>query len=192
MTTPDGKRKDGIAELVSVFLGFRPALERLLKKFAARDDVEDLLSEAYLRTLERFGSDDITHPKAFLYKTARNLALNYIARHEHRFNRPMEDYPDPTVYLTSDELESTIEAQEKFRIFCAAVEALPPKCRQAFLLKRVHGWSLDAIGREMGISPSTVEKHVAKGLLRCANALADGGYDLKGNSRRRGTGRRTS
>lgn len=153
-----------------------------------KDDVEDLISETYLRTFERFGDDEIEYPKAFLYRTARNLALNHISRHENRFNRSMEDHPDSDVYLASEELESQIEAQEKFRIFCSAVEALPPKCRKAFVLKRIHGWTLEAIGNEMGISTSTVEKHVAKGLLLCANALAESGYDLKGIAPRSGKG----
>ena len=176
----ESKKTDG--DLTDIFLSFRPALERLLRKFVGRDDAEDIISETYLRTNERFGNEEIAYPKAFLYKTSRNLALNYLSKHENRLTDSLEGLPLSDVYLLSEELESQIEAQAKFRLFCSAVESLPPKCRKAFLLKRVHGWTCKSIAEEMGISVSTVEKHVAKGLLRCANSLEEHGYDLKGRS----------
>lgn len=166
--------------LTGSFLAYKSTLERLVKRFVKKSDAEDIISETYLRSYERFGNDEVEYPKAFLFKTARNLALNYIAKHENRYLQSMEDFPGGNVYLVSEELESQIEAREKFGIFCRVVDDLPPKCRKAFILKRVHGWSIKSIAEEMDISVSTVEKHVAKGLLLCTNALKERGYDLKG------------
>lgn len=162
------------------FTEMQSTLKRFLRKYVGQDDVEDLIGETYLRTFERFGNKQIEYPKAFLFKTARNMALNHIARHEYRFAQSMEENADSTVYLASEALESQIEAQEKFQIFCNAVEKLSPKCRQAFVLKRVYGQSTKAIAKEMGISISTAEKHIAKGLMLCAQSLTEKGYDLKG------------
>lgn len=146
-----------------------------------QDNVDDIVGDTYLRTLEYFGDqEEIEYPKAFLLKTARNLALNYISKHENRYTQSVEDFSGIDVYLKSEKLESQIEAQEKFQLFCDVVDKLAPKCRRAFVLKRVYGWSLKAIAEEMGISPSTVEKHVAKGLLLCTNELKAKGYDLQG------------
>lgn len=169
------------AKLNDVFPKFRSALERLVRKFGVQDNVDDIVGDTYLRTLEYFGDqEEIEYPKAFLLKTARNLALNYISKHENRYTQSVEDFSGIDVYLKSEKLESQIEAQEKFQLFCDVVDKLAPKCRRAFVLKRVYGWSLKAIAEEMGISPSTVEKHVAKGLLLCTNELKAKGYDLQG------------
>lgn len=169
------------AKLNDAFPKFRSALERLVRRFAGQDNVDDIVGETYLRTLEHFGDEEeIEYPKAFLLKTARNLALNYISKHENRYTQSVEDFSGIDVYLMSEKLESQIEAQEKFRLFCDVAERLTPKCRKAFVLKRVYGWSLKAIAEEMDISPSTVEKHVAKGLLLCTRELKAKGYDLQG------------
>jgi RNA polymerase sigma factor (sigma-70 family) len=173
----DKKANNGFTE---VFLKYRPVLERLLRKFVGPDETEDLISETYLRTYESFGREEIAYPKTFLYKTARNLALNYISKHENRFCQSIEDNHSSDVYSVSDQVEIQIEAQEKLQIFNLAVESLSPKCRKAFIYKRVHGWSLKTIAKEMDISVSTVEKHVAKGVLICSRALKDNGYNMKG------------
>ena len=79
--------------LTETFLHFRGALERLVRKIVRQDEVEDIIAETYLRTFEHFGDAEIAYPKAFLYKTARNLALNHISRHENRFTQSIEDFP---------------------------------------------------------------------------------------------------
>jgi RNA polymerase sigma-70 factor (ECF subfamily) len=53
------------------------------------------------------------------------------------------------------------------------VAQLPLQCRRAFLLKKVYGLSQKEIAGYLGISESTVEKHVAKGLLHCATRIRE-------------------
>jgi RNA polymerase sigma factor (sigma-70 family) len=171
--------------LTEVFLKYRPVLERLLRKFVGPDETEDLISETYLRTYESFSKEEIAYPKSFLYKTAKNLVLNHISKHENRFCQSIEDNASPDVYLVSEQVEIQVEAQEKLQIFSSAVDSLSPKCRKAFIYKRVHGWSLKTIAKEMDISVSTVEKHVAKGVLICTRALKDNGYNMKGVASRK-------
>ena len=52
-------------------------------------------------------------------------------------------------------------------MFCRAVGGLPEQCRRAFILKKVYGLSQQEIADRLSISQSTVEKHIAKGLLMC-------------------------
>jgi DNA-directed RNA polymerase specialized sigma24 family protein len=48
---------------------------------------------------------------------------------------------------------------------------LPLQCRRAFLLKKAYGLSRKEIASYMGITESTVQKHVAKGVMLCAEYL---------------------
>ena len=101
MTNRKNRDEKPAAGLTDTFLGFRSSLERLLRRFVGPDDVDDIIGETYLRAYEHFRDDDIAYPKAFLYKTARNLALNYIARCENRLTQSIEDFPNPDVYLVA-------------------------------------------------------------------------------------------
>lgn len=54
---------------------------------------------------------------------------------------------------------------------------LPPQCRRAFELRKVDGLSYKEIAKRMKLSPSTIEKHVATGLLKCMDTLRRKGYN---------------
>jgi RNA polymerase sigma-70 factor (ECF subfamily) len=55
------------------------------------------------------------------------------------------------------------------------VDRLPPLCRRVFVLRKVYKLSHTEIAEVLGVSHSTIEKHVAKGLLRCRDYLRDQG-----------------
>jgi RNA polymerase sigma-70 factor (ECF subfamily) len=55
------------------------------------------------------------------------------------------------------------------------VDQLPPLCRRVFVLRKVYRLSHDEIAEVLGVSHSTIEKHVAKGLVRCRDYLRQAG-----------------
>ena len=80
----------------------------------------------------------------------------------------MEDLSLPEVYqLTTESPESELDSNQRFVTFCRAVGGLPEQCRRAFILKKVYGLSQQEIADRLGITQSTVEKHIAKGLMMC-------------------------
>ena len=69
-----------------------------------------------------------------------------------------------------------MEGQTKLAVFCEAVASLPPQCRRAFLMRKVHGLSHKEISKQLGIAISTVEKHQAIGLKRCSEYMRNKGW----------------
>lgn len=158
--------------LARAYLGFRRALARAVGRIVRRSDVEDILQEAFVRSFEAGRHSPIRDARAFLMRTATNLALNHVARKDQRAVGPLEDLsPEDTPSAHEAPLDAQIDADRRFLAFCRAVATLPEQCRRAFILRKIYGLSQQEIARELGIAESTVEKHIARGLLLCRERL---------------------
>lgn len=159
-------------KLASTYLGIRRVLARTVARIVKRTDVEDILQEAFVRSYEAGQRSDIRDARAFLMRTATNLALNHIARREHQTTGPLEDLAaDEMPAAMEVPLEAQIDSDRQFLAFCRAVGGLPEQCRRAFIMRKIYGMSQQEIAAELCISESTVEKHIAKGLLLCRERL---------------------
>jgi RNA polymerase sigma-70 factor (ECF subfamily) len=166
--------------LSGAFVTHQRSLKRFIGRFFSRvQDIEDIAQETYLRAFdaERAG-EEVRSPKAFLFRIAKNAALNELARKSRLLTDCIEDSAASTVLGTGTSAEEQAMAQEKLDMFCNAVASLPPQCRKAFLMRKVHGLSHKEIAGRLGIATSTVEKHIASGLLRCSTFLREGGYPV--------------
>ena len=174
------RQNTALRRLSSVFLEHQSSLKRFIARFFSRpQDVEDVVQETYLRA---FGAvkagEDLRSPKAFLFRIARNVALNELATKSRLLTDYMEDSQLQDVIDHGSSTEDQVAGQEKLAMFCGAVATLPAQCRRAFLMRKVYGLSHKEIAERLGISTSTVEKHIASGLLRCSAYLRDGGYPV--------------
>ncbi len=70
------------------------------------------------------------------------------------------EVPDAELPLPED----CVDSQERLRVFCRAMRRLPVQCRRALLLKKVYGLDRQEVARHLGISESTVQKHICKGM----------------------------
>ena len=115
--------------------------------------------------------------------TARNLALNHVARADNRLVIRVASFDESAVPLYGREpRDNDPELHEEFLLLCRAVRRLPLQCRRAFILKKVYGLSRKEIASYMGITESTVQKHVAKGVMMCAEHLE--GFAQEGRAAR--------
>jgi len=130
----------------------------------------------------------IEAPKAFLFKVAKNLALNELARQSSAAIEPLGDFEDQKVLEDSGQVlvDDVVDSRERIRLLARAIAALPPQCARVFVLRKMQGMSQKEIAVRLDISVRTVESHVALGLSRCrAYMRAHGGTvgEGSGNSR---------
>jgi len=62
-------------------------------------------------------------------------------------------------------------ARYRLRILAAAVDDLPPRCREVFLMSRLDGLGNGEIAGRLGISRNMVEKHIIKAMMHCRRRL---------------------
>lgn len=162
-------------KITEEFLKYRRVIASLLSKIrpsATRQDIEDILQDTYINTYQSSLKQDILFPKAFMVKTAIRLA-NRSIQIAQRVDSDVDvnEQSDESLFgydvsSFSSQTEKEVLNREDFGLLCSAVEGLPEQCRKVFVLKKIYGLSQREISKELGISESTVEKHVAKGLLR--------------------------
>jgi RNA polymerase sigma factor (sigma-70 family) len=164
----DERRK----RLLSQIFSHRAALQKYLRRFTAgAEDVEDLVQEAYVRVCGLPDGQVVESPRALLFRIARNLAVDRARQRVTRATDDVADFEPLNVSSEEAEPDEQVDLRRRFESFCAAVDSLPPLCRRVFVLRKVHQLSHAEIAQVLGLSHSTIEKHVAKGLLRCRDRM---------------------
>ena len=140
-----------------------------------RPESEDLVQETYVRVYALSYTQAVESPRALLFRIAHNMAVERARRQKSQATDGVADLERLTVYSSVAPADEQIDARRRFESFCAAVDRLPPLCRRVFVLRKVYRLSHDEIAEVLGVSHSTIEKHVAKGLIRCRDYLRDAG-----------------
>lgn len=143
------------------------------------DDIADLRQDVYVRVFESASKELPRDAKSFLFTTARNLIIDRLRR-----NRivPIEGVADiETIEVASEEPgpDRTAIARDELRRLRIALDRLPPRCREAVVLKRVEKLTRPEIALRMGISEGTVKRH----LEDAAHLLADMLYTEQSDAR---------
>jgi RNA polymerase sigma factor (sigma-70 family) len=157
------KNKSNVSD---IFVNYSNKLKRVISRIVQPDDIEDIVQDTFVRSYEAELKQEIKYVRSYMLKTAKHLALNHVAKSSHKYNDSIEEFAEPPMELTSASFESEFESKERFLFFCRATDQLSGPVRKCFILKKVYGLSQSEIAKYLNISESTVEKHVAKGLLK--------------------------
>ncbi|MFZ4873792.1 sigma-70 family RNA polymerase sigma factor [Janthinobacterium sp. Mn2066] len=143
-----------------------------------REAAADLVQESYLRVLgvqdnSELGEQAVREPRALLYHTARNLMIDKHRRAALRQHDALDALPEAAHPAAPQHLqpEQVLEGSQDWRACVDAIDALPPRCRDAFVLHIFEELPHAQIAARMGISVSMVEKHIARGMLSCQKQL---------------------
>jgi RNA polymerase sigma factor (sigma-70 family) len=174
-----------VNNITNEFLNYRRAISALLGKLKSLSphDIEDILQETYIRTYQSALKNEIHFPKAFMVKTAIRLANHQRAKLGRiEYTDQIEDFSVAELYQydtqkSSGDPERDYIKLKEFELMCKALNGLPVKCRRVLILKKIYGFSQKEIATKLKISQSTVEKHVAKGVLLCASFVENHNRD---------------
>lgn len=152
-------------DLLPVYLNLRKRLlstiSRLVRSHAT---AEDLAQDTFVRLWERRSVPvDPAHLKHYVLRTGRNLALDF--RRRERI-APFVQGIDNLEFVAdaAPTPEDTAAARQKMRMLSAAIDALPPRARQVFVMARIDGLTYVEIGEKLGISPKTAFSHMVAAL----------------------------
>ncbi len=144
--------------------------------FPTIGDVDDVVQESLLRVWKARAARRIVSTRAFLFTIARNLALDTLRRSRPSLAADVEDIDDLHACEAVKESARLLEQREKIELVAAAIDALPERCREVIVLRKLHGLSQREVAERLNLSEKTVEAHVARGTRRCEAYLAARGF----------------
>jgi len=142
----------------------------LASRFSTRVAIDDIVQESYVRVLRARANGELHAPKAYLFATARNLALDYLRRH-HVTRTDSLNEKDVSNVLDEHDVPETVARNQELALLTEAIQTLPDRCRQIFTLRAVYGMTQRAIGEKLGISDRTVATQLAIGVSKCTEYM---------------------
>jgi RNA polymerase sigma-70 factor (ECF subfamily) len=139
----------------------------------ARRGGGDAMQDACVRALQVPSPETINDPVRYVLRIARNLFIDQLRKRkreaqlfEYSANvaQAVDDGPGP---------ERVLAGKERLAGVLVAIEQLPPRCREAFVLHRFENLSYPLIAHRMRISISAVEKHIAEAMVRLNRARGE-------------------
>ncbi|GGB02886.1 RNA polymerase sigma factor [Brucella endophytica] len=152
-------------------LHYADLVRHLTKKLGNAASARDVAQDTYLRLRHLPAETLVLSPRAYIFRVANNIAVDYLraetsrARYftaENGHDQPLDE-PLP---------DSVIDYRQRLKILEQAVDELPDKCREVFLMHKFDGLSHAEIANALGISRSMVEKHIMKALSHCRDRMA--------------------
>jgi len=137
--------------------------------------VDDVVQETYAKLATLPGVDHITNPRAYFFRAALSVVITEVRRAPVVSFESMSEIERLSLETNEVPIDVQAEERQELRLVATAIAQLPAKCREVFILRKVHGLSQRETAQRLGISESTVEKHVGRAARHLMNIFGRGG-----------------
>lgn len=162
------------SEITALFKRHNDELVRYLTgHLKSREEAVEVAQEAYVRLLRLDDATTIGFLRAFLFRTATNIAIDRQRKYGRAQAYVEQETPDNTSQMFGFTPEREVAAKQSLSRVVECIESLPDKCRYAFIEFKFRHRSYDDIAEEMKISTSMVRKYVIRALVHCTDTLGD-------------------
>lgn len=132
---------------------------------------EDLVQETYLRAVNG-STGELRNMRAFLFHILNNLVTDHFRRLR-RTRERFSEHEAPDIASDHHGAEEQLIARQRLQILQDAIDELPPRCRECFILRRFENLSHAEIAARMNITKSAVEKHLAAATVHCTKRMRE-------------------
>lgn len=160
----------------------------LQRRLPVHQDVDDVIQETYAILAALADVSHVRQPRAYVYSVAQSVVLQQLRRAQVVSIEAVAEIE--RVAASGEEAcpERTASSRQELARIGELIDSLPDKCRQAFVLRRVEGYSQREIAQRMQISENTVEKHICKGIRVLMDSMKRDGKDVEEGRDRLGAG----
>jgi RNA polymerase sigma factor (sigma-70 family) len=150
------------AALAGLYQAHATELNGFARRRVGRQEAEDVVQDAYLHLLQRGTAATLEQPRAYLFRIAANLAVDFARKAKIRLRYAGETYDlDANAVAPANPEAATGAAMELARLHDSLAK-LPPLCRDTFLLNRVEGMTHAEIAGRRGVSVRTIDRFMVR------------------------------
>lgn len=120
--------------------------------------IEDIIQDVFIRLWEERDTINIFYIKTYLYNAARNRVLNLL-RDEQNRSLLLEGWASRE--LEKQKARDCVNMEEFSSVYQQAINSLPEKCREIFILSREQNKTYKEIAGEKDLSVKTVEAQMS-------------------------------
>lgn len=137
-----------------------------------KEDAEEIVEDVFLKLWEiRDGFSRIKNLETFLYTATKNKSYDYYKKHSKVHLVEFEqNWKEKDFIISPEDAYLYEELRAKYN---SAVQALPPRCKEVFLLIREKGYSYKQTADVLGVSNKTIENHLRTAIQKIRDELND-------------------
>lgn len=141
-----------------------------------REYATEIVQETYTKALEVDSKITINNERAFLYKIAKNIVIDDSRKNskiqkvifeEEEYTIPKEEQPEELILNILKE-----------NLIKDAIEKLPSRSKQAFVLHFIKGFTRHQIAQKMGISTNAAQKHITRATQKIKEQISLQDWDI--------------
>jgi RNA polymerase sigma factor (sigma-70 family) len=140
-------------------------VSRLRRKIGCAWDAADLAQSTFVRVIAAREVQHVAEPRAYLTTIAQRLLANHLRRRqiERAYLDALATLPEPM----APPPETRLMVMETLVAIDRLLDGLPVVARKAFLLWRLEEMTQEEIAAQLGISRTSVRRHLAAAAERC-------------------------
>lgn len=145
-----------------------------VKRVRNQADVDDLVQAVFVQLMQRGRGKPIEHVHQYIFRVAANVLRDQHRRNQARRRDVHETYEESQHAIRSDiSPERVLLGQESVERMAAALEDLPERTRDIFVLRGIRLCKYDDIADMLGLSKHTVLKHMSKAMKHLTRILKE-------------------
>lgn len=136
-----------------------------------RHDAEDAAHDAVERLLKADASVALK-ARGYLFQAAGHRLIDRWRRQDRVEHVPLDALGEADQPVMDDP-DAPVRAARLADDLARVLAELPPKCRQAFVLNRIEGWTQAEVAQHMGLSKNMIERYVMRAILHVQEQLRE-------------------
>ncbi|MGM5470027.1 RNA polymerase sigma-70 factor [Flavobacteriaceae bacterium LMO-SS05] len=139
-----------------------------------KEDAEEIVQDVFIKLWKQ--EDIHTNFNGYIYKVTRNACLDYLRKKKLTLNienNTVQIEAAINYAALADEQSSLLIENELEQAILKAIDQLPEKCKNVFILSKIEGFKHKDISKALNIRPKTVENHMTRALKFMRVSLKD-------------------